>query len=272
MSSLASVRDLIAKADQASREASEKVRPAHSEALSAARALRDKLYHSIQDPARKERLLAIIIAGTEQRNLAPSKAATVLIQYTENVLKSSSMTSTDRMDGGILMNSIIRRSYDWPEERRQMLIDTMVLSFLGKVDTGLIKFAGSLTDSVSIDDATEMARVSNPEGFQEYRKEIAELVSEYNQACKMMQAIEKATPSLFITKTGENIQVEIVSRRRGPVTFSMGQGRSITIGPDEPVKVSFEDFGDLSNDQFFKCYRDCGDMEVVSMDSMVEPI
>ena len=258
------VKALAKAADHASREAAQKVRPAHTEALKAAQQLRDNLAENISERERIRRMVAIIEGGTAKRKPSKEAATTVLHQHMATAAATHEISATNARNGAFWIETFPRYTSDWPEAQRLKVLDALVMASQGKISAGLVELP-KLAEAVRLNIAETMAELSNPEAFAEHKTQQAELARELAEAQRYVDALAQAEPRLYTLNTGADAGVAIANHRPGAINIAgvKLEGKAVT-------ELTPEQYGKVRDHRIFKANIHDGVLELTTIGQLVE--
>lgn len=264
---LANVRTLAERADEAAHKAAEIIRPAHDKALDAAQRLRDQLASSTTEASKRDRLARIVEAATDTRSPNRDACATVLAQYLNGTVSTKDVTQAQQRDGAFLWNTLHRYTWDWAEAQRRKVLDTLVLASRGEVDPGLVQFPAQWSDCLSLDDAEKLAELADAKAFARYRRDQDKLAAEFAEAQRYVDGLEQATPHLFTLSTGEGATVAVRNHRPGDITVA-----GIRFSGGHVTELSPEEFDRVRDESMFKAHQSNGNFEVTTPAQLAEAV
>lgn len=268
----------IAEADAAALKAAELVKPVHAKALEGAARLRDALAEIVSPESRKRRLCAIIEKAVAKRfKDAPAsryeQAGVILGQYAANLSSVSfrGITDTNQRDGAFIIRTFHSYGVALAPEQRLKVLDALILAAQGKIETGLIDFAGAkdwpacLTEEA----ADALAALADPEAHAQFLKDKESLVQNFTNVQLYLDALQQATPALFRVNPKSASTVSIRNNRPGDL--GIGDGLFFK-GGGAVTELDMTTFARVRDSEYFQAYVNSGDLEIAAPAKLAERI
>ncbi|WP_299232571.1 hypothetical protein [uncultured Halomonas sp.] len=263
------LQQLVTAQDKAQRQAATIAREAHEKALEAAQALRKELEGATDQLAQREALKAIIEAAAGRMYASKTdkqQAGLLAQQYALERAAAPGAGHSVARDGTYLMRTVVSStSSGYQPEERARIYGAMVVGATGGADTGLMRWGDDWSQEVSIAYLNEMAQALDAEGTAKLDAEQAKLDAELTQVCRMEQALEQATPRLFVVKESEEPSTVVVRNHRGG---SVGVGGVTFASGDNSIPSHRMD--KLRANSGFQAHVEDGNLEIVSTSELVE--
>ncbi|MDF1820712.1 MAG: hypothetical protein P1U64_04030 [Alcanivoracaceae bacterium] len=268
MSNMETVRQLVSESDAAARRAAKIVKSAHYQALSEAESVLKGLKKNLSDGERRNRLMAMLKASATSSGMSEAVAANVIAQTPEMALPNTSGISS-RRNGTTLFRAILTGTGDWPTDQRKKAIHALTLGLYGLADTGLIAFPSpsDLANELGIDELEGISQLVAPAAFQDYREEMQELAARHLEAERIVMALKRGEPQLYVTTICQKPGKETCATIKNTMA-DLGIGGVHLAGGGAVTKLSLAEYVKVEQHSIFQAQLASGALSIEMADNL----
>lgn len=196
---LETLKDLIAKQDNAQREAAVTVKPAHQKALDAAYLLHSEIIEAGAEDKQRDKLKLIIEAAATkqyQSKVELQQAGLILMQHEASITPLPGVALPAVRTGQYLIARCINGTARYPLDKRVKILAALIIGALNQTETGLIDFPTEWHVIPKLEDLYQWGELLDAESVNALRAENDDLTSELEETYRLCNALKQATPQL----------------------------------------------------------------------------